>query len=60
MKMKLSLKEDSKNVIWFMAFNGLVANQSKTEFMVLNEKDKTSLTLRELTVGNVKISRTTT
>ena len=60
MKMKLSLKEDSKNVIWFMASNGLVANQSKTEFMVLNEKDKTSLTLRELTVGNVKISRTTT
>ena len=29
---------DAKNVLMFMAINGLVANPSKTAFMVLNQK----------------------
>ena len=39
-----------------MASNGLVANQSKTEFLVLNSKEKNPLT--EITVGNSVVLRT--
>ena len=55
---KRNLEEDAKNVLSFMASNGLVANQKKTEFLVLNEKDNTSQLLENITVGNVIIART--
>jgi retron-type reverse transcriptase len=32
------LEEDAVNILNFMASNGLVANKTKTEFLVLNEK----------------------
>ena len=37
------------HTLFFMTSNGLVANQAKTEFLVINEKDKSVLT--ELKVG---------
>ena len=43
----------------FMASNRLVANQSKTEFLVLIEKDRTSQVLSSITVGQVTINKTT-
>ena len=57
-KIKSSLEEDATQVLQFMASNGLIANQSKTEFMVLNEKDKTSPVLKSLVVGEVTVQRT--
>ena len=42
-----------------MASNGLVANQKKTEFMVLNDKKKT-VHLDNITVGNSTIKRSET
>ena len=41
-----------------MASNGLVANKAKTEFLVLNERYKSDLTLKDLTVGDEVIART--
>ena len=41
LEIKLWLEEDATNVLTFMASNGLVANQAKTEFMFLNNKEKT-------------------
>ena len=35
-----TLTADAENVLSFMATNGLVANQTKTEFLLLNEKIK--------------------
>ena len=32
------LEEDTTNILQFMTSNGLVANSSKTEFMLLNDK----------------------
>ena len=57
-KIKTNLEDDAKNVLSFMASNGLVANKAKTEFLVLNERDKSDPTLKELTVGDETISRT--
>ena len=57
-EIKQRLEEDANQVLQFMASNGLIANQAKTEFMVLNEKDKNSLVLKSLTVGNAVIERT--
>ena len=37
-KKKLKLEEDSKNILQFMASNGLVANESKTVCMMINSK----------------------
>ena len=61
-----STKEDIKNclegdalrVLSFMASNGLVANQSKTEFLVLNEKNKTDQSLYQIQVGDATVTRT--
>ena len=61
-----STKEDIKNclegdalrVLSFMASNGLVANQSKTEFLVLNEKNKTDQSLCQIQVGDATVTRT--
>ena len=35
-----NLEEDAGNILQFMASNGLVANPSKTEFMILNAKEQ--------------------
>ena len=56
LEIKLRLERDPINGLEFMASNGLVANQSKTEFLLLNNKEKTALT--EITVGNTKVLRT--
>jgi hypothetical protein len=34
------LEEDAKSILEFIASNGLVANPSKTVFMMLNSKQK--------------------
>ena len=48
------LSEDATRVLQFMASNGLVANKAKTEFLVLNEKDKTNNALvKSLCLGYV-------
>ena len=51
------LEEDAKNVLSFMTSNGLIANESKTEFLLLNEKLNSSLTLTEITVGTAVVKR---
>ena len=56
MEIKSRLELDATNVLEFMASNGLVANQSRTEFLLLNNRDKTALP--EITVGNSTVSRT--
>ena len=40
-----------------MASNGLVANKTKTEFLVLNEKDKSDGVLNEISVGDQQMKR---
>ena len=56
-EIKTRLEEDAKNVLKFMASNGLVANNSKTEFLLLNEKNK-DVPLTEIKVGDSAIMRT--
>ena len=41
-----------------MASNGLVANQSKTEFLLLNERNTKEPPLTEIMVGSTTITRT--
>ena len=41
-----------------MASNGLVANESKTEFLMLNEKRKNEEPLTEILVGNSLVKKT--
>ena len=55
---KKCLEEDALRVLSFMASNGLVANQSKTEFLVLNEKNKTDQSLCQIQVGDATVTRT--
>ena len=57
-EIKTRLEEDANNVLEFMASNGLVANQGKTEFLLLNEKTSTGPPLTEILVGNSTIQRT--
>ena len=57
-EIRTRLEEDALNVLGFMASNGLVANQAKTEFLLLNEKRTHDLTLTEIKVGNTIIKRT--
>ena len=45
-----NLEEDKKSILKFMASNGLVANPSKTEFMLLNNKEDPSR--KKIKVGN--------
>ena len=56
-EIKVSLEEDAVQVLNFMASNGLVANQSKTEFLVLNEKNKEDGILYQIKVGEAQINR---
>jgi hypothetical protein len=50
------LQIDAKNVLKFMASNGLFANPSKTNFIVINDKDE-GAGEREVQVGNVKVKQ---
>ena len=52
------LEADANNVLSFMASNGLVANQNKTEFLLLNEKQALTHPLTEIRVGDTIINRT--
>ena len=45
------LEEDAKNVLEFMASNGLVVNPKKTAFMVLNHKQNLELNLIAINIG---------
>ena len=56
-EIKRRLEEDAENVLAFMASNGLIANQSKTEFLLLNEKTNPTEKLTELKVGDSIIKR---
>ena len=55
-EIKSRLEEDATNVLDFMASNGLVANKSKTEFLLLNKKGESRLS--EIRVGDTSIQRT--
>ena len=55
---KKCLEEDALRLLSFMASNGPVANQSKTEFLVLNEKNKTDGSLYQIRVGDTTVTRT--
>ena len=55
-EIKSRLEEDATNVLNFMALNDLVANKSKTEFLLLNEKGESRLL--EIRVGDTSIQRT--
>jgi hypothetical protein len=50
------LQIDAKNVLNFMASNGLFANPSKTNFIVINDKED-GAGEREVQVGNVKVKQ---
>ena len=56
-QIKDSLEEDANQVLKFMASNGLIANEAKTEFLLLNEKQKDSQKLKNLMVGEVLVQR---
>ena len=47
------LEEDASSILEFMASNGLVANPSKTEFMILNNKNNG--VPRKIRVGNSEV-----
>ena len=49
------LEEDATNILEFMASNGLVANPTKTVFMMLNNKKKENEGTRKITVGDHQI-----
>ena len=44
-ELKRKLEDDARNVLQFMASNGLKANPSKTTLMVLNGKNKEPMTI---------------
>ena len=45
------LEEDAKNVLIFMASNGLVANPKKTAFMILNHKQDLKMNPIKIKIG---------
>ena len=51
-----NLEEDAKNILQFMASNGLVANPSKTEYMVINSRNKGETT-NKIKVGPAEIEQ---
>ena len=57
-EIKERLEQDATHVLEFMASNGLVANQTKTEFLLLNEMKSDTTTLTEITVGETVVPRT--
>ena len=56
-QIKDNLEEDANQVIKFMASYGLIANEAKTEFLLLNEEQKDSQELKNLMVGEVLVQR---
>ena len=50
-----NLEEDATNILQFMASNGLVANPSKTEYMLINSRDKE--TTNTIKVGSSEIQQ---
>ena len=46
------LEEDAKQVLMFMASNGLVANPKKTAFMILNHKSDLETTPISINIGS--------
>jgi hypothetical protein len=57
LQIRRKLEEDAKNILSFMASNGLIANESKTEFLLLNEKSNPNPALTEITVGLTTVKR---
>ena len=57
-EIKSRLEADARNVLAYMASNGLVANQSKTDFLLLNKKQASNHPLKEIRVGDTTIIRT--
>ena len=53
-----TLTADAENVLSFMATNSLVANQTKTKFLLLNKKNKTNEPVTEILVGQSLVRRT--
>ena len=53
------LEEDSKNILQFMASNGLVANESKTVFMMLNSKISAGEISRKIMICNSEVTEST-
>ncbi len=51
------LEEDSKNSLQFMASNGLVANESKTVFMMINSKKYTEV--EKIMICNSEVTEST-
>jgi hypothetical protein len=49
------LEEDAKSILEFMALNGLVANPSKTVFMMLNNKQNENDLPKKIKVGDHEI-----
>jgi hypothetical protein len=49
------LEEDAKSILEFMASNGLVANPSKTVFMMLNSNQKENELPKKIKVGDHEI-----
>lgn len=52
---KTRLKEDAYRILEFMASNGLVANPTKTEFLLINSKEKERV--RTITVGEAQVQQ---
>ena len=55
----VKLEEDSKNILQFMASNGLVANESKTVFMMINSKKSREEQLRKIMICNSEVTEST-
>ena len=55
-KVLQNFEKDAEKILQFMASNGLVANPSKTEFLMLNNKDKERI--RKIRVGEAMIPQT--
>ena len=49
------LEEDAKNVLQYMASNGLVANPTKTAFMILNHKQEKGAIPEQIKIGQAVI-----
>ena len=53
-EVKTRMEEDAKEILNFMALNGLVTNPKKTSLLIINNKQEEKV---EVTVGNVQITQ---
>jgi len=53
------LEDDSKIILQFMVSNGLVANESKTVFMMINNKKSSAKALRKNMICNSEVTEST-